>query len=51
MKDLEKRMLNESQKHDTESDGDCWCCPVLSYVDEFTGAKVWVHKSDEELEQ
>lgn len=22
----------------------CWCEPVLNYVDEDTGAKVWVHR-------
>lgn len=42
---------NEEPEHDTESDGECWCEPTLSYVDEETGGKVWVHKSPEELNQ
>ena len=38
-----------SREHDTESDGECWCHPTLSYVDPNTGVKVWVHKGPEEL--
>lgn len=38
-------------EHETNGDGKCWCEPVLNYEDEFTKRKVWVHKSDEELNQ
>lgn len=39
------------REHIEDDNGSCWCNPELSYVDEFTGVKVWVHKSDEELTQ
>jgi len=48
-KDLNQ--LRTEREHDTYSDGECWCIPTLSYVDEETGCKVWVHKSDEEMKQ
>lgn len=50
----ELKMENEknvAREHDTESNGLCWCKPTLHYVDEITGASVWVHKTEEELNQ
>lgn len=29
----------------------CFCNPELNYQDEFTGKRVWLHKSDEEMMQ
>lgn len=39
------------KEHIEDDNGLCWCNPTLSYVDEITGIKVWVHKSEEEMKQ
>jgi len=29
----------------------CFCWPTINYIDEVTGKRVWLHKSDEEMNQ
>lgn len=42
-------VVPDNGKH--EDSPDCFCKPELHYQDEFTGRKVWSHKSDEEMNQ
>lgn len=41
--------MPDNDKH--ECSKDCFCEPVKIYTDEITGKSVWMHKSDEELQQ
>jgi hypothetical protein len=45
--DQDIHVMPDNDKH--ECSAKCWCVPVLNYEDEFTGKKVWVHKSEEEM--
>lgn len=44
-KDL--HVMPDDDKH--ISSYQCFCRPTISYQDEITGKKVWIHKSSEEL--
>lgn len=46
-KDL--HVMPNDDRHDCSRD--CFCSPAISYKDEITGKCVWIHKSDEELNQ
>lgn len=46
-KDSDIHVMPDNGAH--ESSLKCFCEPNLDYQDEFTGKRVWVHKSPEEL--
>lgn len=46
-KDL--HVMPNDNKHDCSAK--CFCEPVVSYEDEITKKRVYVHKSDEEMNQ
>lgn len=47
--DKDLHVMPDDDKH--ECSEKCFCHPEVTYVDEVTKKKVWVHKGDEELNQ
>lgn len=43
-KNIDVYPISPGPDHQTNGDGKCWCEPELSYQDESTGKKVYLHK-------